>query len=320
MPLPEVCVPEVSMSVAESRSAQTGIAEYPKDERLEQRLRSMMWKQWLLCKTITPLQAIFSPLRKEAFGIITYHRTAATAANDTGLLNVGPSTFRQQMSGLLKLGYEPWTLRKVVEHQNAGAEIPRNVFVVVFDDGYENNYLYAFPILQELQIPATIFMATAYLDSDQPFPFDDWTAKNYESVSPESWRPLATKQCEAMLASGLVDIGSHTHTHRDFRMAPSEFAADLKTSQETLRAKFGFSDATFSFPYGFLSDDLIDHVRQSTMLCCLSAECTLVTPADDCYHWGRFGATEMDSARTLAAKLDGWYNFIRSGWRRSRGR
>jgi peptidoglycan/xylan/chitin deacetylase (PgdA/CDA1 family) len=308
------------MSATQSQSDPAGIAEYPKDEQLEKRLRWMTLKQWVLCKSITPLQVIFRPRLKDAFGIITYHRTATAVENDKGLLNVDPLKFRRQLAGLLKLGYEPWSLRKVIEYQNADREIPRNVFVVVFDDGYENNYLYAYPILQELRVPATIFMATAYLDSPEPFPFDDWTAKNYDHVESDSWRPLTTKQCEVMLASGLIDIGSHTHTHRDFREQPDEFAEDLRASQETLLSKFGLSDATFSFPYGFLTDRLIDEVRQSSMLCCLSAECKLVTPTEDSYHWGRYGATDLDSARTLAAKLDGWYDFVRGGWRRARGR
>ena len=62
------------------------------------------------------------------------------------------------------------------------AAIPSNVFAVTFDDGYENNYLNALPILRELNVPATIFVATKYLDTDRPFPFDDWSAAGKSGV------------------------------------------------------------------------------------------------------------------------------------------
>ena len=50
------------------------------------------------------------------------------------------------------------------------------MFAITFDDGFENNYVNAWPVLKELNLPATIFVATKYLDSDVPFPFDDWSA------------------------------------------------------------------------------------------------------------------------------------------------
>ncbi len=43
---------------------------------------------------------------------------------------------------------------------------------VTFDDGFETVYRHAWPVLQELRIPATVFLNTAYLDSPEPFPFD----------------------------------------------------------------------------------------------------------------------------------------------------
>ena len=46
-----------------------------------------------------------------------------------------------------------------------GLPIPRKTFVVTFDDGYVNNLTQALPILTRLGVPATVFVATAYLDS-----------------------------------------------------------------------------------------------------------------------------------------------------------
>ena len=109
----------------------------------------------------------------------------------------------------------------------AGEPIPRRTFVVTFDDGYESVYETAWPILKELSIPATVFIVTSYLDSGRPFVFDDWAAAGSAAAPAAAWRPLSTAQCNEMARDGLIELGSHTHTHADFRGRPEEFRRDL---------------------------------------------------------------------------------------------
>jgi peptidoglycan/xylan/chitin deacetylase (PgdA/CDA1 family) len=118
-----------------------------------------------------------------------------------------------------------------------------------------------------------------------------------------------------MQFSGLIDLGSHTHAHRDFRHRPEEFRADLQVSLAVLREQFGVADATFSFPYGHWGPELAAALRQTGVLCGLASDTRLVTPRSDPLRWGRFGATEFDTPNTLAAKLDGWYSFAQDIWR-----
>jgi peptidoglycan/xylan/chitin deacetylase (PgdA/CDA1 family) len=47
-------------------------------------------------------------------------------------------------------------------------DIPDNALVLTFDDGYRDNFVHAYPILRRFSLPATIFLATAPLDSDEP--------------------------------------------------------------------------------------------------------------------------------------------------------
>jgi peptidoglycan/xylan/chitin deacetylase (PgdA/CDA1 family) len=190
--------------------------------------------------------------------------------------------------------------------------------VVTFDDGYEGVYRYAWPILRELKIPATVFLATAYLDREGPFPFDDWPAAGSSTVIPELWRPLRVDQCREMLSDGRIEMGCHTHTHQVFRGRADELSGDLRLSVETLRRQFDLMDATFAFPYGITAPDLSAVARKVGLLCALTTQGALVRTGSDPFTWGRFAVEEVDTAATIAAQLDGWCSLARSSWQRLR--
>ena len=274
---------------------------------------------------VHPLRLGLGPRLREAFGILMYHRIAPLAPGvPDPTWNVTPERFRSQLAGLLASGYWAWPLRKVLEFHGRGRPVPRHVFVVTFDDGYDNVFRHAWPVLQELRVPATVFLATACLDSNVPFPCDDWTAAGSDRVPASHWRPLSTAQCRVMSADGLIELGTHTHTHGDFRGRPDELTDDLKTSLHVLRDRFGLTDATFAFPYGtrhlgFSGPELSAAAREAGVLCSLTTEDELVTPQVDPFEWGRFTAEDDDTAATLSAKLDGWYTAVRSIWRGVRG-
>lgn len=279
------------------------------------------WKGRLAGWASAPLAKCLPPRHRAAFGILMYHRVADPPPGVSApTWNVPPARFRRQLVGLLSRGYRAWPLRRVLDYHEVGLPVPRNVFVVTFDDGYENNLTQAYPILRELQIPATIFLATAYLDARQPFPSDDWPDAGSQFVPADSWRPLSTAQCHDLLSDGLIELGAHTHTHRDFRGAPEALEDDLAICRQVLATRFGIDRPTFAFPYGtkklgFSGAPLSGAARRAGMRCALTTEPDLVLPGDDPFDWGRLTATGDDTAATLAAKLDGWFGLIRGAWR-----
>ena len=259
------------------------------------------------------LSRLFGSRRQKAFGILMYHRIAPiTAGAAAPTWNVTPERFRSQIAGLLKRGYEPWPLRSVLECRRDGWPIPRNAFVVTFDDGYANVYHHAWPVLKEFRVPATVFLATACLDSKAPFACDDWQEAGSRRVPAESWRPLSTGQCVEMFEEGLIDLGTHSHTHVDFRGRSDRLFRELQTSLAILRSRFGLADVAFAFPFGITGKCLTRAARMAGVLCGLTVQGKLVTPSSDPLGWGRFEAEATDSAATLAAKLDGWYGLVRN--------
>jgi peptidoglycan/xylan/chitin deacetylase (PgdA/CDA1 family) len=266
------------------------------------------------------LSRLFGPCAGEAVGILTYHRIAPSASGaDAPTWNVPPQQFRGQLEGLLRRGYRPWPLRKILETGQGDCPLPPRTFVVTFDDGYENVYHHAWPVLRRLGVPATVFLATAYLDSDGRFPCDDWHQAGEKGVLTEVWRPLSTAQCIEMQKDGLIEMGSHTHSHAVFRGRPDALLEDLRTSAAVLEERFGVRQPTFAFPYGITGPALSEAARRAGMHCALSTEPVLVQPRSDPFTWGRFTVHEGDTAATLAPKLDGWYSLARSAWGRLGG-
>jgi peptidoglycan/xylan/chitin deacetylase (PgdA/CDA1 family) len=264
-----------------------------------------------------PLSLLLPGRSAGRFGILAYHRvTPRPGPGPAPTWNVTPRNFRAQLAGLLGRGYRPWPLRRALEHSRAGRPTPPGTFVVTFDDGYENVYRHAWPVLRELRVPATVFLATSYLDRETPFPFDDWPPAGSPGVPPESWRPLSTAQCAALLRDGLVELGTHTHTHSAFRGRPEALYHDLVTSLGVLRERFGLAGPTFAFPYGVAGPDLAGAAARAGVLCGLTTEGALVRPGSDPFAWGRFGVEDGDSPSTLAARLSGWYDLARDAWRR----
>ncbi len=215
-------------------------------------------------------------------------------------------------------------LSRVLAAAAQGETLPARTVVVTFDDGFSSVYTQAWPVLQRLGIPATVFVNTAYLDSDDPFPFDSWGVAYQGQVPAETLRPLRTAECHQMLESGLIEIGAHTHTHEDFRGRPNSFHDDLVQSMEIVRERFDLQDVMFAFPYGgvhtgFAGDEFVRMARAAGVKCGLTTMAELVELSVSPFKWGRFNVFAWDTSATLSAKLAGWYSWAPCA-RRAAGR
>lgn len=108
--------------------------------------------------------------------ILAYHRVLdipdGTAFDfDLDLVSASAASFRNQMR-LLKQRFHPVGLREALTLLANGEPMPPGAVAVTFDDGYDDNYHVAFPILKECGIPATFFVSTGHIRSGKPFAYD----------------------------------------------------------------------------------------------------------------------------------------------------
>lgn len=271
---------------------------------------------------------LFGRLATSTFGVLTYHRITECklASRDSRVtepsINVSPRQFYRQLSGLKKQGFHFCTLdeilteRQRVHDSDTTTCIPQErMIAVTFDDIYDNVFHNAWPVLQELDIPATVFISTAFPDSSDPFPFDHWARHFFGDIPMSDWRPIQERHLEEMLSSDLIHLGAHTHTHQDFRKRPDDFALDLQQGIQQLQDRYGQQPLPFAFPYGvprlgFANEKLMEHVRNSELTCGLTTGGHTNSFETSPFGWGRFHVFEHDSAASLAAKLDGYYEWL----------
>lgn len=95
--------------------------------------------------------------------VLTYHHVhdpGPTYPFDPDVADVTPAQFRRQMA-LVKRNFSVIGLDHLARGLDGGA-LPPNPCVITFDDGYRSNLTIALPILRELELTATFFIATSF--------------------------------------------------------------------------------------------------------------------------------------------------------------
>src|SRR3989344_9483177 len=95
-----------------------------------------------------------------------YHKLA-DPQNDPHLLCVSPENFREQIK-FLKENFRIVPLVQLVQEVRS-KKLKNKTLTITFDDGYADNLHNALPVLQEHNIPATIFLTAGYIGSNKPF-------------------------------------------------------------------------------------------------------------------------------------------------------
>lgn len=123
---------------------------------------------------LPPLARARAVLRDD-LRILAYHRVLETVppafSFDLELVSAWAERFREQMA-LIRRRFHPMRFDEVLACRDAGRRLPRNAVLVTFDDGYDDNYRVAYPILHDLGLSAMFFVATGHIDSGVPFSYD----------------------------------------------------------------------------------------------------------------------------------------------------
>ena len=161
---------------------------------------------------------------------------------------VKPKDFEKQMNWFYKNNWKSFTISELVKLD----EIPKKSFVVTFDDGFEDNFLNAFPILKKYN-----FKATIYLVPNQKT--NHWEEKNTSVLS----NLLNNEQILQMQNSGLIEFGSHTLSPVNLSTINDEqLLNELKKSKEEVEKITNQECEAFAYPYGKFDDNIVNSVKR----------------------------------------------------------
>jgi peptidoglycan/xylan/chitin deacetylase (PgdA/CDA1 family) len=186
-------------------------------------------------------------LAKKKGGLILLYHRVADVKEDPHSLCVSRKNFDAQIKWL-KNNSNVISLSRLVVLLKA-CKLNKNFVCVTFDDGYEDNYVNAHPILKKYQVPATFFVTTGYVNTKKQFYWDSCIKSNKLNL------PISSKHLIELSRSDLIEIGSHTVTHPHLSKLTSnrqgdEVANSRKMLEKSLKAKI----RSFSYPFGTFWD------------------------------------------------------------------
>ena len=162
--------------------------------------------------------------------------------------------FEKQLMLLLKMGYIPISIDQVERYYAENIALPDYAVLISFDDGFEDNYLNAFHILQRYNIPAIIYLATGFIGQTNTW----MPAPTYSQRKMLSWT-----QVQEMSSYG-IQFGSHSVSHSNLTALDDDSVKqELIQSKQIIEERLGLECRHFAYPYGLLTEKTRDLVRQT---------------------------------------------------------
>ena len=173
--------------------------------------------------------------------VLNYHKVD----NVNSSLSVPPSEFERQMAFLAQNGYHTITPHELYMAFTDNGPLPNNPVLITFDDGYDDNYTNAFPILKKYGLQATIFVITGLMDQNYP---------GY----------LTWGHAAEMEASGIVTIESHTVSHGSLTdLTDEQIRHELTDAKHEIEQRLGKEVEFLAYPTGAYNLHIASLVKEA---------------------------------------------------------
>ena len=199
----------------------------------------------------------------------------------------------------------------MAEYVESGKSLPEKPVVITFDDGYLNNLTYALPLLIKYDMKAVISVVGSYTE-------------NYSIIkdSNPNYAYLTWSDINTLIASGRIEIGNHTYNMHstDIRLGcaklkkesdveyKASLSKDIIMLQDMLKEKSNVIPITFTYPFGYISNQSIPIISElgfKTSLSCYEKINYLTREKDCLYNLGRFNRSGCLSTAKFMRKIAG---------------
>jgi len=178
-------------------------------------------------------------------------------ANDGYSFAITPAVLERQLFSLRERGFRFVSLDSMVSSIRAGSNPSGRDVVVTFDDGWLDNYEYAFPILAGSAVPATFFLTTAHL-----------------GVGASDPRKVSSAHIREMHNHG-ISMGGHTRNHPNLlSLSQGQAREEIRGCKEDIEDLLGGQVTTFAYPGGVFNATISRIVEESGYC----AACSIIDP------------------------------------------
>jgi peptidoglycan/xylan/chitin deacetylase (PgdA/CDA1 family) len=230
---------------------------------------------------------------KRGLVVLIYHRVGGNSGSGSGSeIDLPASLFDEQMTWLAERGLAA-SLDAAQERLDQGDPPSADDVVVTFDDGTADLIDVALPILSRHRIPAVFYLSTDFVERGVPFPGEG--------------RPMSWAGAAEAASTGLVTIGSHTHSHALLdRVAPAVAADELDRSRQLIADRLGVAADHFAYPKAVLGTPAVEGlVRERFRSAALGGNRPNPYGRTDPYRLARSAIQRSDGMRFFERKVGG---------------
>jgi peptidoglycan/xylan/chitin deacetylase (PgdA/CDA1 family) len=236
--------------------------------------------------------------------ILLYHAITDDPPSWIAPFAISPAAFASHLDAVVASGRQPLTVSQYADGLRGAASLPPRPVLITFDDGFADFASNAVPALAARQLPSTLYVTTGAL-ADRP----------YECVLPTA-DMLRSTQLAGLTSAG-VELGAHSHTHRQLDLLPPrQVAAELWRSGDLLAQTLGCPVRSFAYPHSYWRAAVRRLVGEAGFDSACAVGNALSSAADHPLALSRLMVRAGTSASTVAAWLSGSGAGVLSGRRR----
>jgi peptidoglycan/xylan/chitin deacetylase (PgdA/CDA1 family) len=242
--------------------------------------------------------------------VLMYHHISEELGREE-CFNVTPCLFEKQIGFLLTKNFKVISLTQLVEYLKENSPLPPKSVVITFDDGYKNNYIYAYPILRKYNIPATIFLTTGFVNGSVKATSFSGTYEKIFSECPQEGLPLSWEEIREMSENGIY-FGAHTVSHPRLTKIPLEKAREeIELSKREIEEKLGKEVKCFAYPYGDYNEKIIELVKEAGFSCAAAGHPSPISKRTNTYKLGRIDPAIASDFHYFKALLSGFISDLK---------
>ena len=206
--------------------------------------------------------------------VLMYHHISPSE----GMITTSPANFERQLAWMAQHGYRSLTSDEFAGHLN-GQPVPDKSILITFDDGYLDNWVYAYPLLKKYGYTALVFLVTSWINEgpirhilgqgDLPETPAHQECERLIEQGASDDVILRWSEIKAMQADGTFEFHSHTHTHTRWDKSDRFFekntlmAQELALSRAALQENLGEVSDHFCWPQGYFDPDYVQIAKQA---------------------------------------------------------